>query len=73
MKQNFLNFQIFLRYFFLTGSLKIFAAVYLRTCSTRPFIFSHPSTSLLECQLILLKKSSTTEMGKVKLISNISV
>ena len=27
------------------------------------FIFSHPSTSLLECQLILLKKPSSTEMG----------
>ena len=58
--------KYFTTIFFLTGSLKIFAAVYLRICSTSstgPFIFSHPSTSLLECQLILLKTSSTTEMG----------
>ena len=55
--------QIFIKYFFSSGSSKIFAAVYLRICSTGPLIFPHPSASLLECQLILLKKSSTTEMG----------
>ena len=44
-------FQIF----FSTGSSKIFAAAYLRVCSTGPLTFSHPSASLLEFQLILVK------------------
>ena len=57
--------------FFSTGSSKIFAAVYLRICSTGPLIFPHPSESLLEFQLILSKKSSTTEMG-FNLYPNIS-
>ena len=53
-------YQIF---FFSSGSSKIFAAVYLRICSTGPLIFPHPSASVLEFQLILLKKSTTSEMG----------
>ena len=38
-------------------------SVYLTICSTGPLIFSHPSASLLKFQLILLKKSATTDMG----------
>ena len=37
--------------FFSISSSKIFAAVYLRVCSTGPLLFSHPSASLLELQL----------------------
>ena len=37
--------------FFSISSSKIFAAVYLRVCSTGPLTFSHPSASLLELQL----------------------
>ena len=55
--------KYFTNIFFSIGSSHIFAAVYLRICSTGPLIFPHPSASLLECQLILLKKSTTTEMG----------
>ena len=54
---------IFFKYFFTTGSSKIFAHDHLRICSTGPLIFPHPSASLLEFQLILVKKSTTTEMG----------
>ena len=43
--------QIFPKYFFSISSSKIFAAVYLRVCSTGPLTFSHPSASLLELQL----------------------
>ena len=42
---------------------QIFVAVYLRICSTGPLIFPHPSANVLEFQLILLKKSTTSEMG----------
>ena len=37
--------------FFSISPSKIFAAVYLRVCSTGPLTFSHPSASLLELQL----------------------
>ena len=47
--------QIFAKYFFKIYCQKIFAAIYLRICSTGPLTFSHPSASLLEFQLILVK------------------
>ena len=42
---------------------KYLLPVYSRICSTGPLTFPHPSASLLEFQLILVKKSTTTEMG----------
>ena len=47
--------QISAKYFFSTRSFKIFAAFHLRIFSTGPLTFSHPSASLLELQLILVK------------------
>ena len=55
--------KYFTNIFFSIGSSHIFAAVYLRICSTGPLIFPHNSASMLEIQLILVKKSTTTEMG----------
>ena len=41
--------------FFLNSIIKNICAVYLRVCSTGPLTFSHPSASLLEFLLILVK------------------
>ena len=42
---------------------KYLLPVYSRICSTGPLTFPHPSASLLEFQLNLMEKSTTTEMG----------
>ena len=47
--------QISAKYFFSTRSFEIFATFHLRIFSTGPLTFPHPSASLLELQLILVK------------------
>ena len=52
MESKKFSLQIFHKYLFLNLIVKMFAAVYLMICS---LTFSHPSASLLEFQLIIVK------------------